>query len=1350
MAREGQSISRWPLVAMGLVGVAAAVGLVVSMGGKGFSPSSSSDGRKRKVLDGASTARLVDPRTRLEEARRLGEKRVPEAVPLLRRFADDRDPEVRLACVWALGEIGDQDAVSAIRVRVYDKDIRVRVEAAKALGKLYNTPADQGLRELLTDEHVNVRVAAAEALGGITGDERAAKTLLVVLADLNPQVRVAAVKALAKMPGKLAAEGLAKGLADRDASVRSAAREAVRLIGKQIVPHLEAALAAADSIEARMEAARLLGEMGDVGGAPALLRLVDRSGGDAQVPEKLRTVVTEALASMGPPVLAVLYERVIDGECGPIGQDVAAEVCRRVGKPAVEPISRAILRWKLFPDPQELKLWVKVLGEIGDPAAAAALNRALSQDIEGMAAVVDEARKKIEAKSGAKLPPAEPDLDILLGKPSPLALQRVRTGQVAITPGDPQPGPIPDNGVVRLFLKGAIVLPSNKKDRSDAELELVRRDGKWDEACKLFAPYFNKRYHNGRLVKHSMGEKVNLHVEVIYHDDPYRKGAYGEYEIEFDPKKEGVSGSYKGHSNHEEVSSDQVFATVWPQAWPAPTVPPLESGEHPRMLFRKQDLPKLRQRVRTDFGRSVIRAIRSRIARSKRLYAQPVEWVTNWQPGIDAAIGHALLAMLFDDAPHGRRAAVLVEGRTKVPPYGGEHGERLPEPMSHFPFACDLARPYLTPKQWASAEDALGARFISYTLDWGGSGIMATSRGVLAVPGTLALALLREKGPFNMNQPPAPAAFLALEPDKSIGPHAGVPVNAFESGRMVTKWLIIGPFDTPEPDDPLASLGGAAEAQPQVGASVPAGKLNLTFLPLTAVVAQIPGQQAEGEYIKLPSAGPESRTFLYALLEVKGRKGGYLDQYFSLGQRFANIWINGKKMQPGSVVMLEEGTHRVMVEAKGEHVSPYFTPVNAKFAKAVEKKHEFLTARYQAARKRHEQTGEVQDIPLKFEMCRTAVRTALHLGIADARQTGRYGGGGWAMPFMFACWTATGQAFVPDTPLPVEAFPHMISSGDLGAEDVCFGLALAPEALKPALLWEFNRRYLPGKLADLSCRELVGALVSYPFDLKPQHPDEIVGKTAEHRGSGAYDFRSDDFLTHVFLRARWARHPTGALPAAGSFSLIGFDMAWAIHSGLGRASKFENVLDIEGSPGTGLGKLLYFNPRPDGSGTLGADMSGAYNHPTDAGIRASRHFAVDYGKRSGAPVLVAVADRVDGGGLKSWRLHPLLEQGMAAAGEGRTFTITRAGRGGTYALRGLVVAPKEMRLRVSDASLIRKPPVYRIEVVTEARQADFFIVMTVSKEAAPKITVKGEGLNAVVQVGGQEIRFDGKQLILKH
>jgi hypothetical protein len=373
----------------------------------------------------------------------------------------------------------------------------------------------------------------------------------------------------------------------------------------------------------------------------------------------------------------------------------------------------------------------------------------------------------------------------------------------------------------------------------------------------------------------------------------------------------------------------------------------------------------------------------------------------------------------------------------------------------------------------------------------------------------MALAVLRDKGPFALRRPPAPRPVVTVSPDKALGPGEGVPVNGFAAGEMIGSWLMVGPFDPPAArhgrstkDDPLASLGGCASSQPQRGTAVTYRGRRFRFVPLPkTAVGRISGALRKTEYIVIPAAGADSRTFLYGLLNVEGEQGCLLDRRSAMGDRWSEVWINGRRFENGTVAAFEPGLHRVLLEVRGTVANPTFPPVDLGAARAEGRKHRWLLQRWQAAKRRHEQTGELQDVPLILGMCRRGFRTSCLHEINRMRSTGAgHGGGGLA--FISACWTATGQGLLPDTPLVLAACPQVISSSRLRDRALCFALGLAPEKLKPALVWEFNRRFLPGRLDRLSCMELVAAFVNYPLDVAPRRPDEIVPEAAVHPRRG--------------------------------------------------------------------------------------------------------------------------------------------------------------------------------------------------------------------------------------------------------
>ena len=174
-----------------------------------------------------------------------------------------------------------------------------------------------------------------------------------------------------------------------------------------------------------------------------------------------------------------------------------------------------------------------------------------------------------------------------------------------------------------------------------------------------------------------------------------------------------------------------------------------------------------------------------------------------------------------------------------------------------------------------------------------------------------------------------------------------------------------------------------------------------------------------------------------------------------------------------------------MVEVVGTLASPTFPAVDAGAAQARHRKHQWLLEQWHAARRRHEQTGERQDVARILEMCRRGVRTACLHDVERARTAGEARTGGWALPFVSACRTATGEGLLPDTPLPLAVQPPLAPLSKLDDRGLCFALGVAPEALKPALAREFDRRFLPDSLRRLSCMGLVAAFVNYPLHATP-------------------------------------------------------------------------------------------------------------------------------------------------------------------------------------------------------------------------------------------------------------------------
>ena len=106
-----------------------------------------------------------------------------------------------------------------------------------------------------------------------------------------------------------------------------------------------------------------------------------------------------------------------------------------------------------------------------------------------------------------------------------------------------------------------------------------------------------------------------------------------------------------------------------------------------------------------------------------------------------------------------------------------------------------------------------------------------------------------------------------------------------------------------------------------------------------------------------------------------------------------------------------------------------------------------------------------------------------------------------------------------------------------------------------------------------------------------------------------------------------------------------------------------------------------------------------------------------------------------------------------AEASGNTFTISYSD--GTF-LKGTVVSPADVKLQykaeeiqIGEARHGFHGQVRRILATgADETAGDFFVVITVQRKDAPAVKVEGEGLDATVTVGGQQVRFDGKKIII--
>ncbi|MER5510629.1 HEAT repeat domain-containing protein [Streptomyces sp. NPDC002766] len=188
--------------------------------------------------------------------------------------------ELRGAAVDAVADLGSRSAVR-------------RGRAAQVLGQLSHRPAAESLCRLLTDRDPDVRLAAARALGRC-GGPMAVPHLLESLCGARRQPPGVITMALVSL-GPEAQPNVAAGLEHREPLVRAVAIEVLGATGA--VSHTSRIARAQHqdpSIEVRIKAARALGRLGMPEGLEPLLAAV-RPGR----PVALRMVAAGALGNLG-------------------------------------------------------------------------------------------------------------------------------------------------------------------------------------------------------------------------------------------------------------------------------------------------------------------------------------------------------------------------------------------------------------------------------------------------------------------------------------------------------------------------------------------------------------------------------------------------------------------------------------------------------------------------------------------------------------------------------------------------------------------------------------------------------------------------------------------------------------------------------------------------------------------------------------------------------------------------------------------------------------------------------------------------------------------------------------------
>lgn len=115
-----------------------------------------------------------------------------------------RNPIVllRLHAVSLLGELDCEASVEALRTASQDQNSEIRIAAVKSLAKMPGQAAIPILQEVVgSDTNGDVRLAATQSLGQFSSSQ-VLNALAMVIDDRDPALQVAAIESLEKVTGK--------------------------------------------------------------------------------------------------------------------------------------------------------------------------------------------------------------------------------------------------------------------------------------------------------------------------------------------------------------------------------------------------------------------------------------------------------------------------------------------------------------------------------------------------------------------------------------------------------------------------------------------------------------------------------------------------------------------------------------------------------------------------------------------------------------------------------------------------------------------------------------------------------------------------------------------------------------------------------------------------------------------------------------------------------------------------------------------------------------------------------------------------------------------------------------------
>ena len=821
------------------------------------------------------------------------------------------------------------------------------------------------------------------------------------------------------------------------------------------------------------------------------------------------------------------------------------------------------------------------------------------------------------------------------------------------------------SGRVELTLDGAVAQFKDGKPGEPKHLDVYAEcsQGEWRDVWAE-SDGFNRIIHLGRITEAQVApDKLRLKMSFMLGSDNWVKGGPAAYDIELkrDARSGALDGTFSGVFNSPFGRFDakgKATGRLLPPAPIAPGFEPVKPGEHPRLLMRKSQVPALREKAKTPFGKGLVELLQKS----------------------DDPVALGLLYQLTGEKSYAERAkpatVEVMDNRNGGPfALGRFWGYRTSVVGAAYDLCYDAWEPEFREKvenylDWILYKCLFRQHRVG-TVNWQpGSNYTVV---IHAGNGMAALALWGEKGSVPVEPLPPRAEAPRISPPADFAPAAGVPVVKLDPGHFPTEWLWIGPFeqqvlqhehpfyDYRQPVDCLAAMGGMEKARPTPGQKVEFKGRMFQWQSLTKAANP---DIFEGEFqhtgktvIKCYKLANRENThlFFYTVLE-NGKPGWYqFDGNFYEGKCF----IAGQRILHGEHFYLERGRFPLLVPSvmADAEFSCFF-----QFNESSEEKAKSFyadAARQQAYENARQQYAERLAQWKSADGANVAwldhserLRHWNYLNLRQGMGEGGFQGEGEGYTLEchhvihdYACCYQNmfGRSVTGLNDISHFAARYIVTGiwtpqgggsrercasqsfgghggGTIPARYLARSIALCPKDWQPALLWHWLKQL--GVSADEVLTEagakkafagdefreglsLAEAFIHFPLDVQPVEPDAILPHVWEARTRGFYAFRNNwrdgpnSIVAQVYARAGQSCGWSQA--EAGSFQIyaLGRPWAWKDNDAVGKPGSrwLDNVVMLPDDPidAWAHGRVTYFQGDPGtGSGSVTFDLGNVY------------------------------------------------------------------------------------------------------------------------------------------------------------